>query len=334
MTYNPVRYEEPRTRQDIPMRPSSDRGDVALSIVTTLYRSLDYLPRFLSECRAALSSAGIQQHEILFVNDGSPDASGAWVLDQRNDDPRIKLLDLSRNFGHHRAALAGLSYARGERTFLIDCDLEVAPGELLRMLEVMRDSGADVVYGVQEQRKGGAIERMGGSAFWRLFNSLSDTVVPENVLTERLMTRRYVDALLSLGDRNVFLAGMMYWTGFVQVGIPIAKTLREGRSTYSLRRRISLLVEAVTSFSTLPLKLTLGIGLMFMLTSVAFGFAMLLKKLLFPDTVLLGFTSLMLVILAVGGVVITLMGVLGLYVAKLFVQSQGRPTFIVREYNG
>lgn len=316
------------------MRPSPTQQFVSLSIVSTLYRSASFLPRFVAECRDTLASAGIDDYEIVFVNDGSPDDSRQRVLDERARDERIKLVDLSRNFGHHRAALAGLSYARGEHVFLIDCDLEVLPGELLRMFDVMRETGADVVYGVQENRKGGLVERVGGDLFWRLFNRLSETAVPENVLTERLMTRRYVDALLSLGDRNIFMAGMMYWTGFLQVGIPIVKTLREGRSTYTLRRRISLLVEAVTSFSTVPLKMTLGIGMGFLAVSIALAIALLLKKLVSPETVLLGFTSLMLVILAVGGIVITLMGVLGLYIAKIFIQAQGRPAFIVREYNG
>lgn len=305
---------------------------MSLSVVTTLYRSLDYLPGFLGECRTALTDAGIEDHEVLFVNDGSPDASADWVLQQRATDPRIRLLDLSRNFGHHRAALAGLNYCRGELVFLIDCDLEVSPNELLRMLASLRQSGADVIYGVQQTRKGDLVERIGGGLFWSLFNRLSDTAVPANVLTERLMTRRYVDALISLGDRNIFLAGMMYWAGFRQVGIPVIKTARSGRSTYTLRRRISLLVEAVTSFSTLPLKMTLYTGVGFMLVSGALAAYFVARKLLFPDTVLAGFTSLMLVVLAVGGVIITLMGVLGLYVAKLFVQSQGRPTFIVRDY--
>lgn len=316
------------------MLPSPANAPIALSIVSTLYHSARFLPRFLAECRAALEAAGIDDWEIVFVNDGSPDDSAAHVLAERARDPRVKLVDLSRNFGHHRAALAGLTYARGERVFLIDCDLEVSPGELPRMLETMRDTHADVVYGVQESRKGGVVERFGGSLFWRLFNRLSDTKVPENVLTERLMTRRYVDALLGLGDRNIFLAGMMYWTGFTQVAVPIAKRQREGRSTYNFARRFGLLVEAVTSFSALPLRLTLGTGLVFTLLSALFAIALVVRKVLYPETVLIGFTSLMIVILAVGGVIITLMGVLGLYVSKLFVQAQGRPPFIVRDYQG
>ena len=316
------------------MRPSADprTGGPALSIVTTMYRSSRFLPAFLQQCRAVLQDRAIEDHEIVFVDDGSPDDSNAFVLDARGRDDRIKLVDLSRNFGHHRAALAGLAYARGERIFLIDCDLEVAPAVLGDMLDAMDRSKADVVYGYQETRSGGGLERLGGQLFWWLYNHLSDTRIPHNVLTERLMTRRYVDALLTLGDRNIFLAGMMYWAGFEQVGIPIAKGVRLGPSTYSLRRRISLLVEAVTSFSTVPLKLTVWTGLTFLVLSFGFAGALALRKLLYPDTVLLGFTTLLVVIVAMGGVILTLMGVLGIYLSRLFTQAQGRPLYIVRDY--
>ena len=315
-----------------PVHPPSDDGNVELSIVTMLYKSRPYLPEFLAACRDCLGRAGIPDHEILFVNDGSPDDSQEWVLEQRNADPRIRLVELSRNFGHHHAALAGLSFSRGRLVFITDCDLEVSPSILQRMLEVMRDTRCDVVYGMQEQRKGALVERIGGRIFWRIFNALSHTTVPESVLTERLMTRGYVDALLGLGDKNLFLAGMMYWTGFKQIGIPVVKSTRTGKSTYTLRRRVSLLIEAVTSFSTAPLKLALYAGVVFLAAATGFAAFLLVRKLLYPEIVLAGFTSIMLALCAVAGMIITLIGVLGLYIGKLFVQVQGRPTFIVRDY--
>lgn len=302
----------------------------AISVVTMMYRSEPFLSAFLEQARQALAEARFDDHEIVFVNDGSPDGSAAFVRAQQALDPRVRLVDLARNFGHHRAALAGLTCARGDLVFMIDCDLEVPPSVLGTFLRTMRDTSADVVYGVQEVRKGGLVERVGGRVFWRLFNLLSDTRVPENVLTERLMRREYVDALLQLGDRNIFLAGMMYWTGFRQVGVPVAKSQREGRSTYSLRKRVSLLVEAITSFSTVPLKFVLGVGLLLVLAAVLFGAFLVARKLLYPDSVLAGFTALSLLIIGSSGVVITMMGILGLYVSRIFVQTQGRPAFIVR----
>jgi putative glycosyltransferase len=217
--------------------------------------------------------------------------------------------------------------------FLIDCDLEVRPGVLPRFLETFRGTGADVVYGIQGKRKGALIERVGGAMFWSLFNRLSDTKVPANVLSERLMTRRYVDALLSLGDRNVFLGGMMYWSGFRQVAILIEKTQRENASTYSLGKRFALLMEAVTSFSTVPLKLVLAGGIGITLCAGVAGVALVVRKLLHPEAVLTGFTSLILVIIGMSGIIISVLGVIGLYISRIYTQTQNRPLFIVREFH-
>lgn len=280
----------------------------------------------------AIAAANIAHYEIVFVNDGSPDGSRELLLRACDNNPAIKLLDLSRNFGHHKAVVAGLAHTRGEIVFLIDCDLEVRPAELKRFLLAMDQSHSDVVYGVQDRRKGAVIERMGGALFWWLFNHLSQISVPANVLTERLMTRRYVDALLSMGDRNVFLGGMMYWAGFRQVGITISKTQRVGRSSYSLRRRLSLLVEAVTSFSTVPLKLVLLAGLLISTCALLGVVVLVARKLLDPTAILMGYTSLMLAVVGMGGMVLTTLGILGLYVARIFTQTQDRPLYIVRDF--
>jgi putative glycosyltransferase len=305
----------------------------SLSVVTSVYHSERFLAVFIREMVAAIDQSGISDYELIFVNDGSPDESLQYLMQARVDHPRIKVVDLSRNFGHHKAVLAGLSHAKGDLTFIIDCDLEVRPGILQRFLDTLRDTDADVVYGVQAQRKGALVERAGGALFWRLFNMLSETKIPENVLSERLMKRRYVEALLSLGDRNVFLGGMMYWSGFRQVGTVVEKVQREGASTYSFRKRLSLLLEAVTSFSTVPLKLVLAIGLGFTLLATVAGIALLVRKLLNPAVVLQGFTSIMLVMIGLAGVTITVLGVVGLYIARIYTQTQNRPLFIVRNFH-
>lgn len=317
-----------------PQPNSSMKGHFpALSIVTTVYRSKPFLTTFTDEAIDAVAQAGIDDYEIVFVNDGSPDDSRELLIQAKSSNPHIKIVDLSRNFGHHKAMLAGLAYARGELTFIIDCDLEVRPGVLVRFLDTLRTTQADVVYGVQEKRKGAAVERFGGAAFWKLFNLLSDTAVPANVLSERIMTRRYVKALLSLGDRNIFLGGMMYWTGFQQVAIAVQKNTREGESTYSFRKRLSLLLEAVTSFSTVPLKLVLVMGLSVTLIAILSGITLLIRKLLHPEAILAGFTSIMLITIGMAGIVITVLGIIGLYIARIYTQTQARPLFIVREFH-
>lgn len=224
-----------------------------LSIVATMYKSRPFLERFLAETVQAVAQLPIERFEIILVNDGSPDDSLAYALDRRKDIPQLVVVDLSRNFGHHAAILAGIQCARGELIFVIDCDLEVPPAVLPQFYEKRQATGADLVYGYQEARKGGWFERWSGGLFWRGFNWLSDLKVPENMLTERIMTRRYAEALLRLGDRNLFLGGMMTWVGFDQIGIPIRKGQREGQSSYTLLKRVRLMVNAVTSFTAQPL---------------------------------------------------------------------------------
>lgn len=193
-------------------------------------------------------------------------------MERRKDIPQLIVLDLSRNFGHHHAIQAGLQHARGSLIFLIDCDLEVSPFVLIEFYRKLCESDCDVVFGYQEVRKGGRFEQISGGLFWKGFNFLGDIKIPENIVTERIMTRRYIDALLQMGDRNLFLGGMMSWAGFRQIGLPVVKKQRDGGSTYTLTRRIGLMVNAVSSFSAQPLIWLFNIGIIITLLSFSFAF--------------------------------------------------------------
>ena len=302
----------------------------AISIVSTMYRSRPFLESFLAECLQALSKIDCTDFEILLVNDGSPDDSLAYALERKKDISRLVVVDLSRNFGHHQAAQAGLRHARGNLIFLIDCDLEVPPGVLPEFARKLRESGCDMVYGYQQSRKGGWFERISGGLFWKGFNLLSETKIPENSATERLMTRRFVEALLQLGDHNLFLGGMMSWTGFTQIGVPVVKKLRDGQSNYTLLKRISLIVNAVSSFSSKPLVWMFNMGVAITLLSFAYVTYLVMRKLIFDDT-LLGFTSMMGFIAMSLGILTTAIGLVGIYLGKVFNQVQNRPTYIVKD---
>lgn len=300
-----------------------------LSVVATMYKSRPFLPAFLDGCVDAIREAGCRVFEIVLVNDGSPDDSLRYALERAAAIPEIVVVDLSRNFGHHHAIQAGLQVSRGTHVFLIDSDLEVPPSVLPAFAAKLASTGADMVYGYQEARKGGAFERIGGDIFWRGFNWLSETKVPENVLTERLMTRRFVDELLKLGDHNLFLGGMMSWTGFDQIGLPIAKSQRTGESTYTPLKRVKLMINAVSSFSAQPLLWLFNIGVSITLLSFLFGLYLVGRKLIFDDA-LLGFTSLMAMLAMTLGIITTGLGMIGIYLGKVFTQVQGRPNFIIR----
>jgi len=303
-----------------------------LSIVTTLYKSERFLDAFVAQCQEAMAAIKCDSYEIVFVNDGSPDKSLDKVLELKNANDNIVAVDLSRNFGHHYAIMGGLTYSTGDYVFLIDCDLEVPPTHIPTFYAKMNEEvNCDVIYGVQETRKGSFIERTVGGLFYGFFNRLTDTRIPENLLTERLMSRRYVDELIKMGDKNIFMAGMMQWVGFKQIPITIKKGQREGKSTYTLGKRISLSMQAITSFSSYPLIVLFKFGFFISALSVLTGIFFVVKKLINPEIVLSGFTFLIVALLFSVGVIISSLGILGIYIDKLFNQTKGRQTFIVKD---
>ena len=302
-----------------------------LSIVTTLYRSERFLDTFVNQCELAMSEIKCDNYEIVFVNDGSPDNSLDKVLQLKKLNSHIVAVDLSRNFGHHYAIMAGLNCASGDLIFLIDCDLEVPPTQIPVFYNKYKENNFDVVYGVQETRKGSFIERTVGGIFYSFFNSLTDTQIPENLLTERLMSRRYVNELIKLGDKNIFMAGMMQWIGFKQVPVKIKKGQREGKSTYTLGKRFALSLQAVISFSSYPLVVLFKFGFLISVVSVITGLYFLIYKLIKPEIVLSGFTFLIVALLFSVGVIISSLGILGIYIDKLFNQTKNRPTYIVKD---
>jgi putative glycosyltransferase len=304
-----------------------------LSVVTMLYRSERYLHEFHGRMLAAAGRV-TSRFEIVYVDDGSPDASAATVRQLGAGDPRVVLVELSRNFGHHRAAVAGLAHARGRRVFILDVDLEERPEWLPDFAAQLDQSGADVVFGVSRVRKGTLFRRLLGGIFWKLFNALSDVRVPENPCTVRLMSRRYVDALLTLPDRNLFLAGSYAWLGFRQESRPVEKGLRPTASSYTARRLIALFVDAVTSFTSYPLRLIFGSGIVIATLSLVSGSALVFYKLARPEAISLGWASIVVSIWFLGGLTISFLGVIGIYLAKVFNETKGRPLYVVKAVHG
>lgn len=300
-----------------------------LSIVTTLYRSAPYIGEF----HARITAAALQitdDYEIIIVDDGSPDDSLKRALEIHVVDPHVAVVELSRNFGHHKAILAGLAQARGERIFLLDVDLEEQPEWLIDFWQEIEESSSDVVYGVQRERRGGPFRRWSGSLFYRLFNAVSETKISENVCTIRLMSRSYVDALLQMRDQNLFLAGNFAWVGFHQKILAVEKGVR-GETSYSLGKRLRLFWDGVTSFSSHPLQLVFAVGLAISGGAALFGIYLFLRKLFTPEATLSGYTSTILSIWFLGGLNILFVGVVGYYVARIFNEAKGRPQYIVKQ---
>ncbi len=308
-----------------------EKSNLELSIVTTLYHSRPFLEDYLKQVLFEVNKSQINNFELLFVNDGSPDDSLEFLLIQKKNIPQIKVIDLSRNFGHHLAIQEGLIQAKGDLIFLIDNDLETPSTVISQFIEIMRnDEKLDVIFGFQENRKGNLFERISGGLFWKIFNLLSDTKLPNNIVTERLMKRKYVTELMRLGDANLFIFGMFHWVGFNQKGVSVKKGQRQGKSTYTRKKKMDLMIHAITSFSGKPLEWLFYFGLTVSLLSVIVIFILILHKLIYMNEVKLGWTSLIAVNIFILGILSTFLGVIGMYVNKIFRQVQARPNVIIR----
>jgi putative glycosyltransferase len=298
-----------------------------LSVVTTLYRSAPYVQEFYARAHEA-ALAVTTDFEIIFVNDGSPDDSLERAVALHERDARVRVIDLSRNFGHHKAMMTGLMHASGDLIFLIDSDLEEAPEWVGRFIEVAKSAQADVVYGVQEHRKGALFERFSGLLFYRLFNLMLEHPLPENVVTARLMTRRYVNALVQHRDREVCLAGLWVITGFRQVPLPVDKGNRHATS-YSPGHRLAVLVNSITSFSNRPLIYIFYLGCLIMLSALVAG-GYMIGRAFARGIGVPGWASLIVSVWFLGGVTIFCLGVIGIYLSKVFMETKDRPYTIVR----
>jgi putative glycosyltransferase len=299
-----------------------------LSIVATLYQSAPYVGEFCQRAGAAAQALVGDDYEIVLVNDGSPDNSLELAVQLCDQNPSLVVIDLSRNFGHHKAMMTGLAHAQGERVFLIDSDLEEEPEWLLSFANQMAREQCDVVYGIQERRKGNWFERWTGRWFWKLINTLSDLNLPANIVTARLMDREYVNSLLLHQEREVFMAGLWHITGYKQLPQMINKK-STSKSTYTFSKKMSLMVNSVTSFSSFPLILIFHTGIFILILSLIY-ILYLLVNWFFLSTPLTGWTSVIASIWLLGGIVISFIGVIGIYLSKIFSESKKRPYTIIR----
>ena len=300
-----------------------------LSIVATLYQSAPYIAEFHQRASTVAKQLVGEDYEIVLVNDGSPDNSLDIAVKLTENDPHVIVIDLSRNFGHHKAMMTGLAHAKGERIFLIDSDLEEEPEWLLSFTKQMDDQASDVIFGIQSKRKGGVIENITGSFFYRVFRILTGLAQPNNIVTARLMSRRYLDALLLHKERELNIGGLWIITGFQQCSQIIQKH-STSPTTYSLSQKFRHLINAVTSFSSMPLVFTFYSG--FFISISALGYIVYLTiRYLFIASPPDGYTSIIASIWLFSGLIIFFLGVQGIYISKIFSEVKQRPYTIVSQ---
>jgi len=306
-----------------------------LSVVVPCYNEEACLEMLHARISAAARAAVGDDYEIVLINDGSRDAS--WAMMQRISagDPHLVAINLSRNHGHQLALTAGLDLCAGEEILIIDADLQDPPELLAEMRAAMAAEGADVVYAVRRKRDGESIFKLAtAAAFYRVLDKVTDTPIPLDTGDFRLMTRRALDAFLSLPEQARFIRGMVAWVGFRQVPFLYDRQERHaGESKYPLSKMIRFALDAVTGFSTAPLRfashaglvLTGAAALLMLYVAVAWMTGMAIQP---------GWTSLMLVVLVLGAVQMFVLGMIGEYLGRLYVESKRRPLYLVADIAG
>ena len=300
-----------------------------LSIVSTLYKSAPYITEFHKRASAVAKEFAGDDYEIVFVNDGSPDNSLDLTVHLTENDNHLVVVDLSRNFGHHKAMMTGLAHAKGDLILLIDCDLEEEPEWLLNFSRLLNTEKADVVYGIQSKRKGHLFERISGAIFYRLFRMMTGLQQPNNITTARLMSRRYVNSLLLYQERNLNIGGLYILTGFKQCQLSIKKHFTSP-TTYSFTHKISHLVNAITSFSSLPLVFIFYSGFFISISALIY-LSYLAFIYLYVSSPPSGYTSIIASIWLFSGLIIFFIGILGIYISKVFIEVKQRPSTIIKE---
>jgi putative glycosyltransferase len=309
----------------------------SLSIVCSMYLSRNYLREF-HERMTKTAKDLTTDYEIVFVDDGSPDDSADVVRSIIEKDNHVRLVVLSRNFGHFKATLAGIAEATGDLVFMTNCDLEEPPEILSQYCARMfagtnqdDDAKVDLVYGFQKNRKGNVFSRTAGALFYRVLNRLAGMHAPQNQVFSSLMSRRYVEALLLYTkEEHILLMGIMQLTGFRQEGLGIEKSYK-GTTSYHFRHKIAVSIDAMTSFSSKPLLAVSFCGVLMMIPAGIFVGYIVIHS-VFYGGYMVGWASLIASIWLVGGMCIASIGLVGIYVGKIFTQVKQRPAAIVKEY--
>lgn len=304
----------------------------SLTVVVPAYNESEGLRAFHARLAPVLDGLGLDC-SVLYVDDGSRDDTWAVMQVLRADDPRVSLLRLSRNFGKELALTAGLDHVASDAAVVIDADLQDPP-ELIPTFVGHWQAGCDVVYGTRASRAGETgLKKATSSGFYRLMERLSSTPIPRDTGDFRLLSRRALDALAQVRERQRFMKGLFTWVGFRQQAVLYDRDPRHaGHSKWNYWRLWNFAIEGITSFSNAPLKVATYVGLIAALFAFLFGLWVLGKALWFGDPVR-GYPSLMVVVLFLGGLQLMALGVLGEYLGRLYVEAKKRPLYLVDEYH-
>lgn len=305
-----------------------------LSIIVPCYNEEEVIGETLAQLTKEFPAKSEMEVEFIFIDDGSRDQTIAILKDFAKIDSRVNILSFSRNFGHQIAVTAGIDAARGDAVVVIDADLQDPPHVIWQMIAKWRE-GYDVVYGTRTERPGEtAFKLVTARYFYRFLNRMSDTPIPLDTGDFRLMSRRVVDALKSMPEKDRFIRGMVSWIGFKQTKLPYKRAERfAGVSKYPLRKLISFATDGILSFSTKPLKIAILVGIFCSFLSM-FGILYALWLRIFTSNWIAGWTALMISVLFIGGIQLICLGIVGEYIGRIYDQIKGRPLYLIQERVG
>jgi len=312
---------------------SSSLKPVDVSIVVPLYNEAPNVDCLLERLESVCEQLDLS-YEIVCVNDGSRDETLSYLIKYHHQNPSIKVINLSRNFGKEVALTAGLDYATGQTVVPIDADLQDPPELIGEMLENWRN-GYDVVYAVRRSRQGESwLKKFTADSFYRVISSMSPVSIPRNTGDFRLMDRKVVDALKQLPERSRFMKGLFAWVGFKQTEIYYDRAPRyKGQTKWNYWKLWNFAIDGITSFSLAPLKVWSYVGLSLSILALIYASFLLLRTLIYGVD-LPGYASIMVVVLFLGGIQLITLGVIGEYLGRVYEEVKGRPLYLVRDLYG
>jgi polyisoprenyl-phosphate glycosyltransferase len=303
------------------------------SIVVPAYNEELVIAESYKRLTEALSGLN-NDYELIFINDGSRDKTAPMIYELWQKDRRVKLISLSRNFGHQPAITAGMDYARGQAIVIIDADLQDPPRVILEMIEKWRE-GYQVVYGKRRKRKGETwFKKVTAKIFYRTLRSLTNIDIPVDTGDFRLIDRKVCDAMKSLPERNRYVRGLVSWVGFKQTAVEYDREERfAGETKYPLKKMIKFAKDGITSFSYKPLKLATTIGFFISLLSFLYILIVIYQK-VFLGTTPIGWASIIAIVSFFQGLVLIMLGVIGEYIGRIYDEVKGRPIYVINEAVG
>lgn len=298
-----------------------------ISVIIPVYGCSNNLKLLCERLVKTLNSLD-QKYEIIMINDASPDNSWEIINDLAQDNPRIKGLNLSRNFGQHHAITAGLDFSNGDWVVVMDCDLQDPPEEIIKLYNKAQE-GYDIVFGRRVLRKDSFLKKLGSTVYYKIFNYFTESNVDHRIANFSIISSNVLNQLRKLKEQNRSYPLFTNWLGFNRTVIDIEHDAREsGKSSYTLKKLIKLAVDSIISQSNKPLRLSIKFGFLLAFLSVSYSLYLMMRYFVY-GTPVEGWTSVIVSIYFIGGLLFANMGILGLYIGKVFDQTKNRPLYII-----